>query len=164
MMSVVLPGDAAACCSRTGTVLASADAGSDGRRLDVDTARWLASLGGTGPVRERAIGRLHEMLLRIARAESHRRGAEQLVTGLELDDLAHRAADDAVLAIMTKLAQFRGESRFTTWAYKFVILEVSAKLGRRFWQRPAVTLAGTTGNGCRTASQCGPMSLPSSAI
>jgi RNA polymerase sigma factor (sigma-70 family) len=88
-----------------------------------------------------ASGRLHEMLLRIARAESHRRGAEQLVTGPELDDLAHQAADDAVLAIMTKLAQFRGESRFTTWAYKFVILEVSAKLGRHFWQRPAVTLA-----------------------
>ena len=120
--------------------MASADAGSDGRRLDEDTARWLASLGGTGLVRERAIGRLHEMLLRIARAESHRRGAEQLVTGPELDDLAHQAADDAVLAIMTKLAQFRGESRFTTWAYKFVILEVSAKLGRHFWQRPAVTL------------------------
>ena len=122
--------------------MASADAGSDGRRLDEDSARWLAGLGGTGPVRERAIGRLHEMLLRIARAESHRRGAEQLVTGPELDDLAHQAADDAVLAIITKLAQFRGESRFTTWAYKFVILEVSAKLGRHFWCR------------CRSVSSC----------
>ena len=30
---------------------------------------------------------------------------------------------------MAKVGQFRGESRFTTWAYKFVIFEVSAKVG-----------------------------------
>ncbi|MEV5888543.1 hypothetical protein [Nonomuraea fuscirosea] len=29
---------------------------------------------------------------------------------------------------------FRGESRFTTWAYTFVILKVSAKVGRHFWR------------------------------
>ena len=42
----------------------------------------------------------------------------------ELDDLAYQAAADALLAIVGKLGQFRGESRFTTWAYKFVIFEV----------------------------------------
>jgi RNA polymerase sigma-70 factor (ECF subfamily) len=31
-------------------------------------------------------------------------------------------------------------TRFTTWAYKFVVLEVSSKLGRHFWQRPAISL------------------------
>ena len=62
------------------------------------------------------------------------------VTGPELDDLAHQSADDALLAVTAKLGQFRGESRFTTWAYKFVVLEVSGKLGRHFWQRPAVVL------------------------
>jgi RNA polymerase sigma-70 factor (ECF subfamily) len=36
--------------------------------------------------------------------------------------------------------QFRGESRFTTWAYKFVIFEVSAKVGRHFWRNPAVPM------------------------
>jgi RNA polymerase sigma-70 factor (ECF subfamily) len=49
----------------------------------------------------------------------------------ERDDLAHQAADDALLAITSKLDRFRGES-FTTWAYKFVMLEVSAKLGRHY--------------------------------
>jgi hypothetical protein len=58
----------------------------------------------------------------------------------ELDDLAHQAAADALLAITDKLGQFRGESRFTTWAYKFVIFEVSAKIDRRFWQRPTVPM------------------------
>jgi RNA polymerase sigma-70 factor, ECF subfamily len=45
---------------------------------------------------------------------------------------------DGLLAITAKLGQFRGESRFTTWAYKFVIFEVSAKLGRHFWRHPGV--------------------------
>jgi RNA polymerase sigma-70 factor (ECF subfamily) len=53
----------------------------------------------------------------------------------ELDDLAHQAAADAVIAIIAKIGRFRGESRFTTWAYKFVVLEVSNKIGRHFWQR-----------------------------
>ncbi|MGI8879990.1 MAG: RNA polymerase sigma factor, partial [Jatrophihabitans sp.] len=38
-------------------------------------------------------------------------------------------------SIVGKVEQFRGESRFTTWAYKFVIFEVSGKIGRHFWQR-----------------------------
>jgi RNA polymerase sigma-70 factor (ECF subfamily) len=41
---------------------------------------------------------------------------------------------------MAKVGQFRGESRFTTWAYKFVIFEVSAKVGRHFWINPPVPM------------------------
>jgi RNA polymerase sigma-70 factor, ECF subfamily len=55
-----------------------------------------------------------------------------------VDDLAHQTADDALLAIISKLDRFRGESRFTTWAYKFVVLEVSSKLGRHYWRNPPV--------------------------
>jgi RNA polymerase sigma-70 factor, ECF subfamily len=58
----------------------------------------------------------------------------------EQEDLAHRAADDAMVAIIRKLGQFRGESRFTTWAYKFVVLEVSAQLGGRFRRHPTVQI------------------------
>jgi RNA polymerase sigma-70 factor (ECF subfamily) len=84
---------------------------------------------------------LHDLLLRAARAELNRRSAQHPLIGPELDDLAHQAADDALLSITTKLAQFRGESRFTTWAYKFAILEVSSKLGRHFWSRhPTIAL------------------------
>ena len=45
-----------------------------------------------------------------------------------------------MVAILAKLASFRGESRFMTWAYRFVILEVSSKLGRHFWRNPPVAL------------------------
>ena len=72
--------------------------------------------------------------------EAARRGPRLAITGPELDDLAYQAAADALLAITAKIGQFRGESRFTTWAYKFVIFEVSAKIGRHFWRHPAVPL------------------------
>ena len=109
-------------------------------RLDPDSARWLRALASTGPPREAALARLHAMLLRIARREAARRAPRLQLTGPELDDLAHQATADALLAITAKLGRFQGESRFTTWAYKFVILEVSAKIGRHFWARPGVRM------------------------
>lgn len=97
-------------------------------------------LAGTGPRRDAAVARLHEQLLRIARREVARRGPRLAITGPELEDLAYQAAADALLAITGKVGQFRGESRFSTWAYKFVIFEVSAKIGRHFWRHPAVPM------------------------
>ena len=97
-------------------------------------------LGGTGPGRDEALIRLHALLLRVGRAELGRRCDRDRINGPELDDLAHQAADDALVAITAKLSGFRGESRFTTWAYKFVVLEVSAKLGRHFWKRPTAAM------------------------
>jgi RNA polymerase sigma-70 factor, ECF subfamily len=110
------------------------------RELDAESARWVEDLRSSGPARELALARLHALLLRVARSELRRREGRHPVAGPELDDLAHQAADDALVAVMAKLGRFRGESRFTTWAYKFAVLEVSAKLGRHFWRRPAVTL------------------------
>lgn len=97
-------------------------------------------LAETGPRREAALARLHELLVRIARAEVRRRGPRVGIAGPELDDLAYQAAADALMAVIGKLGQFRGESRFTTWACKFAIFEVSAKIGRHFWRHPAVPL------------------------
>ena len=106
--------------------------------LDAESAEWRRALVGTGPRREEALVRLHGLLLRIARGEVARRGPRLQLSGPELDDLAHQAADDALVAITSKIGQFRGESRFTTWAYKFVIFEVSTKIGRHFWRHPSV--------------------------
>ena len=100
----------------------------------------MGALAGAGRRREAALARLHELLVRIARGEAARRGPRLAITGPELDDLAFQAAADALVAITGKLGQFRGESRFTTWVYKFVIFEVSAKIGRHFWRHPAVRL------------------------
>jgi RNA polymerase sigma-70 factor (ECF subfamily) len=97
-----------------------------------------AGLACAGSQREAGLARLHEKLVRIAHREVRRRGPRLQIAGPELEDLAYQAAADALVAITGKLGQFRGESRFTTWAYKFVIFEVSAKIGRHFWRKPAV--------------------------
>jgi RNA polymerase sigma-70 factor, ECF subfamily len=102
--------------------------------LDSSSAEWLKSL--TGSERDAAVQRLHDLLLRGARREVRRRSTDRRVTGPELDDLAFQAAADALVSVLAKLHQFRGESRFTTWAYKFVMFEVSAKLAQHFWRRP----------------------------
>jgi len=108
--------------------------------LDAVSAEWVSGLAPGAPNRDATIARLHGLLLRAARAELNRRAARSRINGPELDDLAHQAADDALVGILRRLDAFRGESRFTTWAYKFAILEVSGKLGRHFWSRPEVTL------------------------
>jgi RNA polymerase sigma-70 factor, ECF subfamily len=116
------------------------------RWLDEESREWLRCLAGDGRdgrariERERCLARLRGMLVRVARAELRRRSGPAGIEGSEQEDLAHQAADDAMVAIIGKLGQFRGESQFTTWAYKFVVLEVSAQLGRRFRRHPTVQL------------------------
>jgi len=111
-------------------------------RLDADSAEWVAALTGTAAERSRGEARLHEHLLQVALRELRRRRATApWLAGVELEDLAYQAAADAMLAILRKLETFRGESRFTTWAYKFAILEVSVKRGRHYWRlHPHVSL------------------------
>ena len=96
---------------------------------------WVHDLSSGGDRRELASRRLHEVLLRAARAEVGRRAARLRLVGPEVDDIAHQAAADALLAICGKVETFRGDCKFTTWAYKFVIFDVAAKVNRHFWQR-----------------------------
>ena len=108
---------------------------------DAESGAWLAALRADGPPREEACVRLHALLLRAARFEINRRRATlPHLRGGDLDDLAQQSADDALLAILQKLDEFRGDSRFTTWAYKFALLEAAVKLRRRAWQGREVPL------------------------
>src|SRR5260370_19593585 len=80
--------------------------------LDEESREWLRCLAGTGrdargtAEREQALARLHELVLRAARAELRRRSGPDDIEGRERDDLAHQAADDALLAITSKLDRF----------------------------------------------------------
>ena len=103
--------------------------------IDSDSAEWIDALRATGPERDDAVERLHELLLKAARFEVGRRRARlPHLRGDDFDDLAVQSADDALVAILRKLDDFRGDSRFTTWAYKFALLEAAVKLRKRAWQ------------------------------
>ena len=102
---------------------------------------WVDRLRAEGPEGRAAVAQLHELLLKAARFEVERRAAElPHLRGGDLEDLAHQAADDALVAMLGKLDDFRGESRFTTWAYKFALLEAAVKVRRRAWQGREVPL------------------------
>jgi RNA polymerase sigma-70 factor (ECF subfamily) len=108
---------------------------------DAESRDWITDLRGSGERRAQAVARLHELLLRAARFEVERRRATQPhLRGDDFDDLAMQSADDALVAILSKLDTYRGDSKFTTWAYKFALLEAAVKLRRRAWQGREVPL------------------------
>jgi RNA polymerase sigma-70 factor (ECF subfamily) len=81
------------------------------------------------------------LLVRAATFEINRRRAMlSHLRGGDHDDLAQQCADDALVAILAKLDEFRGESRFTTWAYKFALYEAAAKVRRQAWQAREIPL------------------------
>lgn len=95
---------------------------------------WLDGLRAQGPRHDECVRELHALLLRVARREVNRRRALLGgASGPELDDLAHQAAGDALLAIIDNIGTYRGLSRFTTWAYRFVMNHVSNKTRQHLW-------------------------------
>jgi RNA polymerase sigma-70 factor, ECF subfamily len=103
---------------------------------DAESKEWVDQLRSGHPSHEQALARLHDVLLRAAFHElSRRRGQLGPIAGPEFDDLAWQAADDALMNILRKLDEFRGLSRFATWAYKLVMFEVSDKVACDVWRR-----------------------------
>ena len=104
-------------------------------RFDEESQRWLDELRAHGATKDDAIARLHALLVRAARFEvGRRRPMLPHLRGDELDDIALEAADDALMSVLRRLDDFRGASRFTTWVYKFALLEAAVKLRKREWQ------------------------------
>jgi RNA polymerase sigma-70 factor, ECF subfamily len=102
--------------------------------LDSESQAWLDRLDPSSRERDAAVGELHALLLKAARFEVNRRGAA------DADDLAQQSADDALVSVLRRLPDFRGDSRFTTWAYKFALYEAGVKVRRRAWQGREVQL------------------------
>ena len=109
--------------------------------LDAESREWLRRLLADGAVRDEAVAELHALLVRAARFEvARRRPTLPHLRGDELDDIAVEAADDALMSVLRRLDSFRGASRFTTWVYKFALLEAAVKLRKRAWQGREVAL------------------------
>jgi RNA polymerase sigma-70 factor (ECF subfamily) len=99
---------------------------------------WVDALQTPGPVRDDALRRLHALLVRAALRQVRR----MPLTGGpdEVDQVANQAADEALVAVLGKLGTFEGRSRFTTWAYKFAVLQASVEVRRRQWEHREVPL------------------------
>jgi RNA polymerase sigma-70 factor, ECF subfamily len=103
---------------------------------DPVSRRWVEQLHPEHPRHEQAVAKLHDVLQRAALHELHRRRTQLgSLAGPEFDDVAQQCADDAMMNILARVDDFQGLSRFTTWAYKFAIFEVSSKLARHAWRR-----------------------------
>jgi RNA polymerase sigma-70 factor, ECF subfamily len=119
---------------------AGAAAGIAGRAGTVPEA-WVCRLSRAGADRDAAVAELHDVLLRAARFEVRRRRvAFPQLGGADLDDLAWQSADDALMSILRRLGDFRGDSQFTTWACKFAIVEAGAKVRRHAWRGREIPL------------------------
>jgi RNA polymerase sigma-70 factor, ECF subfamily len=105
-----------------------------------EPADWVQALAVPGPERDAALRRLHGLLLKAARHQLWRMRAQVPGGAGVLEDIANQAADDAMLAVLTKLHTFAGRSRFTTWAYKFAILTTAVQVRRLAWRERAVPL------------------------
>jgi RNA polymerase sigma-70 factor (ECF subfamily) len=83
---------------------------------------WLHDLNASGIPQEAAIADLRGILLRAALYFFSRNLGD--FSGLSRDEILQRAEDcaqDALIAVMQHLSDFRGDSKFSTWAYKFAI-------------------------------------------
>jgi RNA polymerase sigma-70 factor (ECF subfamily) len=109
--------------------------------LDPESEAWLRDLRNDSAPGADARVRLHALLLRAARFEVSRRlGGHPYLGAEELEEIANEAANDALMSILRKLDEFRGLSRFTTWAYKFALYEAAVKMRRRAWSGRQVPL------------------------
>jgi RNA polymerase sigma-70 factor, ECF subfamily len=111
---------------------ADTDAGAPSRPpRDEESRDWLSRLRSSGFERDQALAELHELLLGAARFALSRRSWQVGREGF--DDLATQAADDALVAVLERLDDYRGESRFTTWAWKFAFYEACVAVRKRRW-------------------------------
>jgi RNA polymerase sigma-70 factor (ECF subfamily) len=106
-----------------------------------ENEEWVADLAVEGPAREVAQRRLHRLLVGAARRQVWR--LRDLLPGAgprELEDVAQQAADEALVAVLRKLGDFEGRSRFTTWAFKFGVYQAGVEIRRQAWRSREVTL------------------------
>lgn len=96
---------------------------------------WHRDLTASGMPQEAAIADLRDILLRAALYFFSRNLGD--FAGLSRDEILQRAEDcaqDALIAIMQHLQDFRGDSKFSTWAYKFVINIALMAARRERWK------------------------------
>lgn len=97
---------------------------------------WLQALRHPGAQQNAALSELRDYLFRAAfiYLRDRRTDLTDYATA-DLREMAEDFAQDALVAIRANLDSFRGDAKFTTWAYRFVINAAAAELRRRYYRR-----------------------------
>lgn len=96
---------------------------------------WLQDLSSSGEFQSAAIEELRNTLLRAALYTIQGKlGAQAQFSQLEIQQLAEDCTQEALVAILKHLPEFRGESRFLTWAYKFAVNIGLTTVRREQWK------------------------------
>ncbi len=105
------------------------------RRGDRTNKQWVADLHSTGETQFQALADLRDYLLRAVYVYLSRQRSDLAhLDRSELEQLAEDCAQEALVLILQKLHTFRGDSKFTTWAYRVIINVAAGKLRRRRWK------------------------------
>ncbi len=107
---------------------------------------WLQDLNASGANQEAAIADLRDLLLRAA-LYFFSRNLSDFENDNE-DEILQRAEDcaqDALIAVMKHLSDFRGDSKFTTWAYKFAINMALMASRRERWKSVSLDQLASSG-------------------
>jgi RNA polymerase sigma-70 factor, ECF subfamily len=93
---------------------------------------WLEELNAA---QEAAIADLRNLLLRAVLFLFSRNLSDfERMARDEILQLAEDCAQDALIAVLNHLSDFRGDSKFTTWAYKFAINTALVTARRQRWK------------------------------
>ena len=96
---------------------------------------WLEDLRTSGLAQEAAITDLRDLLLRtVLFFFSRNLGDFDRLTRDEILQLAEDCAQEALIAVLNHLSDFRGDSKFTTWAYKFAVNFALMTARRERWK------------------------------
>lgn len=96
---------------------------------------WLNDLSAGGDIQESALTDLRQLLLRAALFFFSRNLGD--FGGMARDEILQQAEDcaqDALIAVVDHLGDFRGDSKFTTWAHKFAINKALMSARRARWK------------------------------
>ena len=96
---------------------------------------WMQALASTGPQQSEAVEELRKLLLR-ATLYTLSQSLNDL-RDLDPDEriaLAEDCAQDALLAVLAHLGDFRGESKFTTWVYQFGVNVARTRARQERWK------------------------------
>jgi RNA polymerase sigma-70 factor (ECF subfamily) len=94
---------------------------------------WVTRLGDDRE-RDQAVRELHALMLRAARHQLARMPEGADLGSARREEIVHAAADEATSSVLSRLGRFEGRSRFTTWAYKFAILQTAVEVRRSSWR------------------------------